>query len=378
MWKVNQAFLSKTEARLIKKCFSNTTLSPVPISVRELGRYGNSGARLLLGVLSSRMPLVVKIHDKVKIQKEHQAMKRVANFFRDVNLPAEPAYYGDKGALLYWHQGAGAESQLCSSNELRDIVFDYDEPNRLFRHSDNDIVALLRKVWHCCGAARDSAKKAPFNYNDEYKRYMRKEAAEAVLSCIVGRNRDKQDMLFMGGEVSNPLLFINAKCLQQQYFGKIGPVHGDLHANNVIVDGSGSVHLIDFAWATSRRHVLVDYVLMECSLRFLLFPHHVDPIEQLEVDTILLKPDGGKRLAGWDWDSPLANYYRRLGIVVDEIRTQARRFQSDSSDRSFLEYLAAQFLVLFGQMSYRDYNRLIAVRALGLIARELITSNFGS
>ena len=41
------------------------------------------------------------------------------------------------------------------------------------------------------------------------------------------------------------------------------------------------------------------------------------------------------------------------------------------------EYLAAQFLVLFGQMSYPDYNRFMGARALGLIAHKLKKANFG-
>lgn len=198
------------------------------------------------------------------------------------------------------------------------------------------------------------------------------------MAAIFGKDRDKTELRFLEADIFNPLTFINDQCFKARYKCSRGPVHGDLHANNVIIDRYRNVRLIDFAWAHSSKHVLVDYVLMECSLRFLLFPNSINPSEQLEVDKILLEADGPERLAKIDFESPNGICYRRLGAILAEIRSQAREHISIDCGCGFCEYLAAQFLVLFGQMSFSDYNRLIAARALGLIARKLKDSNFGS
>jgi SAM-dependent methyltransferase len=46
-----------------------------------------------------------------------------------------------------------------------------------------------------------------------------------------------------------------------------GPVHGDLHSQNVIVDRSNRINLIDFGW-TAIRWRAIDYLWLECSLKF--------------------------------------------------------------------------------------------------------------
>jgi hypothetical protein len=61
-WSVRQNFLSATETGLVKKCFASTPMDASVVKVRELGRYGNSGARLLLCFPGRGAPLVAKIH----------------------------------------------------------------------------------------------------------------------------------------------------------------------------------------------------------------------------------------------------------------------------------------------------------------------------
>jgi serine/threonine protein kinase len=54
---------------------------------------------------------------------------------------------------------------------------------------------------------------------------------------------------------------------QRRFQKPIGIVHGDLHAQNVNVDSSGRLHLIDFG-STGIGWRAADFLMMECSLRF--------------------------------------------------------------------------------------------------------------
>lgn len=51
------------------------------------------------------------------------------------------------------------------------------------------------------------------------------------------------------------------------------PVHGDLHAQNVLVDARERLHLIDYGW-TAERWSAIDFLMLECSLKFVASPPH--------------------------------------------------------------------------------------------------------
>jgi len=81
-----------------------------------------------------------------------------------------------------------------------------------------------------------------------------------------------------------------------------GPVHGDLHAQNVLVDEAGELQLIDYGW-TGERWRAVDFLMMECSLKFLVAPPHAVLGDLLAMETVL-EP----ALLGDDIDiTPLSN-----------------------------------------------------------------------
>jgi hypothetical protein len=374
MWEVKQNFLSRNDEELIRKCFQASCLPTSPtITVSGLGRYGKSGARLLECLLNKKRVFVVKIHERKKIHREFRAMNSVRDYFPGVEFLGKPASVSKHSALLYRHQGERSKQKIGSYTELCDIAYDLGT-------QDEEIRRVFRGIWQCCETARKwegVEKIRTLNLKDQYEHYTRRTEAEKVLSSIFGANRDKDRFSFLEAEIANPLIFLGNACFELPQRGRRGPVHGDLHANNVVIDNFKKVHLIDFAWADAQKHVLVDYVLMECSLRFLLFPHYVNPSEQLRVDECLLNADGPEELERWATGSPLEGKYRRLGIMLNEVRGEARKFLAADNNNGFLEYLAAQFLVLFGQMSYPDYNRFIGARALGLIAHKLQEANFG-
>ncbi len=64
----------------------------------------------------------------------------------------------------------------------------------------------------------------------------------------------------------------------------IGPVHGDLHSQNILV-ANGRLELIDFA-LTGEKWRALDFLMLECSLKFLVSPAHARLRDLLEIDEV--------------------------------------------------------------------------------------------
>ncbi|MDA0183286.1 hypothetical protein OJ997_23445 [Solirubrobacter phytolaccae] len=66
----------------------------------------------------------------------------------------------------------------------------------------------------------------------------------------------------------------------------LGPVHGDLHSQNILV-GTGRIDLIDFGWTNESKWRAVDFLMLECSLKFLVTPANARLVDLLRMETAL-------------------------------------------------------------------------------------------
>jgi hypothetical protein len=117
--------------------------------------------------------------------------------------------------------------------------------------------------------------------------------------------------------------------------------------------------------------VIKDFVLMECSLRFLVFPSYADLDTQLAVDRALLGQEGWAEVAALTAVSPLAACYARLASLLGIIRTHAASACGAEFDFE-QEYLAPQLFMLYGLLRYDDYAFYPASRAAGLMGHKLL------
>lgn len=327
-----------------------------------------SGAKLFLCYLGSGLPFVVKVDSATNIDREFGAMSSVSYAFREADAPLRtpprrPDGSVERAAICYHHRGGMNEHEIQRSKELRELILSLALP-------DDFVNEKLQSVFDQVLSAQSGAKPRPVQPYEHYEWYLRNGASDGVLRSILGDRANQEEFEFLGAKVFNPLLLLERFKSMTSIKLLCGPSHGDLHANNVIVDFHNQVHLIDFAWASTSRHFCADYVLMECSLRFLLFPSHVNLRSQLLVDQSLLDRDGYLSIPNIVADCELRPYYERLASFLGTIRMTCQKIMTRRKV-PFDSYLLSQFFVLYGLLKYESYNQYAATRALGLLANRL-------
>jgi hypothetical protein len=86
----------------------------------------------------------------------------------------------------------------------------------------------------------------------------------------------------------------------------IGAIHGDLHAQNVLLGAGGTMQLIDFGWTNQEKWKAIDFLMMECSLKFAASPPHSLLQDLMTLDKLLDSEFNG---------TPNGNYLALAGCV---------------------------------------------------------------
>lgn len=362
-------YLNDGEIRLLNKYADKINKQCKRVILKPLGRFGASGAKVFVAYFDEKggsLPFAVKIHEARRIQREENAINKIHHVFEDALGGFEAVYHGPYGALAYKliaTRAALGEFKTWDMKSLMDQNLSISRIEKLF-----DTLYGER-----CEKAHKLTKLRNVNLLKEYRRYLRSHKAKVRINTIVGGSTTER-IEYLDTEIYNPLVALE-KAFKQQRSVACGPVHGDLHPSNVVVEHDASrsaPHLIDFAWAHSG-HVLKDFVLMENSVRFFMLPKFVNLAEQLTFDRLLLDetyavlPQGAVAV-------PMASIYHRTARIVAMIRKHAR--VAGGADYDFRDYLAAQFLVLYGLLKINDYPIHLAVRALGLIADRLKAESY--
>jgi hypothetical protein len=372
---ITASLISDDERQLLQRYFGK--LDKRFASLRNFGRFGKSGAKVFLVTFGrGSLPFVVKLHTRTKIKEEFKAIQQVDHVFADCLTGYSPEYYGSRGALLYQHVGGQNEQQIARSSPLYEVAYNEHErqllePPALSRGQlKTAIKALLSTT---CHNAHEAFSTKATSLLVEYERYLRGPSkphrSSARLTSMLGRFAREHEFSYLGARIHNPLYALDRPGLKEIRTYKMCAVHGDLHPNNIVIDGNGNPRLIDFAWASKTGHFLKDFVLLECSLRFMNFPKHLSVGEHLYIDRMLMNEDGPEQIASLTRGSKLADAYARLALVLKLVRQRARAV--GGVGYSFDEYLVAQFLVLFGLMRFEDYNLPTTLRALGMLAKHL-------
>jgi hypothetical protein len=125
---------------------------------------------------------------------------------------------------------------------------------------------------------------------------------------------------------------------------QIGIVHGDLHTQNVLVDEDNQLHLIDFGW-TADRWRAVDFLMLECSLKYLVAPRTARFTDLISLDSLIddqefgLVPDMD-RLNAWGNTRMFGTTLAKVASAVLWTRVHALRSGAVSSENLYRQGLA--------------------------------------
>ncbi len=345
-----------------------------------LPRFGFSGARLFIVNFAERgLPFIFKVAPIAKAEEEIDAVHSLKDFgiedcerVRIANDSLLKSDCGKWGGILYPHMGTDDTSEAEEALTLKQRLFYAEKPIEPL--PDGDLEKILREVFRRLGNAHRKPTWDTRPVSAAYGRYFRKHESKMRIRQILGSLAGQDDFQFLNAPIRNPI-----KCVESLPDSAILPmsrVHGDLHPDNVVLHRCGTPHLIDFAWSKDERDVLVDFVLMENSIRFRDFPRTVNLDEQLVVDEALVTDESFNGTPAFhSCDDKNSWAYGRLANATGLIRQAARSVLGDHF--SVERYLFSQFIVLYGLLRFEGYEPYTSVRALGLIAKRLHGTGWG-
>ncbi|WP_214072577.1 thiamine-phosphate kinase [Mucilaginibacter sp. dw_454] len=109
------------------------------------------------------------------------------------------------------------------------------------------------------------------DWNSQYDWYLRWERSKKrILSILNCENEDQEYVFYNERKFHNPVNVITKiKSETNDFITRV--IHGDLHQRNILLNGKDHVEqpwIIDFEWTKGDMHFLVDYALLECSIKF--------------------------------------------------------------------------------------------------------------
>ena len=295
---------------------------------------------------------VVKLGPLQKIKREYEAIENFVN--PHLHGILSPIFRrGDrKGLVIQELAGLTANSTLLS---LKQYIREKDNPqtivDRLFRGRLGNwyqpkqlrqrFSFRLDKLfdWHLKKAPRD------FEYPDWGKL---KDWTEQETGCSW---RNIEELL--------------TKVRQQRISSPTTIVHGDLHSQNILIDENKECFPIDFYWCRDAASPLLDLVMLECSIKFLVIPHRAD-----------LRSLMGLELALFDFVEPTPEFGEmpyheeiRKGVrCIAEIRKIAR----DLFEISFDDYRLALWMMTYVHNNNPSLNRPYLLSSLQILSQKIM------
>jgi hypothetical protein len=297
--------------------------------VSPFKRFGYSGANLLLIFFNKKavgLPYILKIAQKCDIEKEYAAIEIMRDFVTDCKLEIDKRFFqNDRGGLLFPHRGTDKPRNADEVMTLSDVLFSNKEGYTIGR-----LKSIINEVYEKLMNAHTGHEPGIVNVFQHFKKYFRGHKSKKRIQSVLGTHSNEDYFEFLGASIYNPLKLI--KEIPSRIKVYKGHIHGDLHPGNVVLGRTKVPNLIDFAWAEPCKDILIDYVLLENSIRFMHFPQIANLDEQLFVD-------------------------------------RAKKHLGDNF--TIERYLFVQFIILYGLLRFETYNQYITTRALGMISERL-------
>jgi len=321
----------------------------------------------------------VKTGDKDKLEEENTfAMSVKKHVQGNGSYFAFPIFYDKIGTVsILWALFSAAEF-ITGKNSSNKIEFKEDNLWKAFENLDLEckencepvqkINQVFDHLYTICWPLHNSnkAKKIKNRYIvNHYQSYLRKPDKwfDSTFSKLWGPKEEKRIKDF-GKEWVNPL-FVYEKLKGHKADLTVGSVHGDLHTKNIVFGPATSIRIIDFGWSQEKKHIAMDYILLESNLRFMILHPHVsysdletlcDNLEELTNDT-----------------EYKCNYTKFIHNKLTMIRESAFKFLD--KDDIYNEYLIPLFLLSLGLQKFsKSFNNIISSRLTILNLATLISN----
>jgi len=345
----------REDADLVRGCVDYLSPDASLASVRPLGRYGYTESRLYLVYCApdnGGIPFVVKTDRPEVVRQEATGVTRLGVFFPGAQSARIYPSREKPEAIIYPLVAVDGQETV---QELRETL--YQPAGR--REGFPTSTELLRRTYDSCRRAHVT-HPGSFFLGEEYQPYLR-ESGERLLGDPLPSLFAERGSINVYGHTLNDPRRILERIKSWEMESQVCPVHGDLHPNNVLFGPEFSPVLIDYAFGHLNGHFVKDFVLMECSLRFLLPPRLLQPDVIAEFDRHLLRENGYQVVDELSLRGRTGDVLQEMASLVETIRKQCR---SRVPSYDFREYLVAQYLMLLGMMRllpYQDFRTLLAL-----------------
>lgn len=324
-------------------------------------RYGRSAARLFLLRGAGGNPLLVKTDACSKIAAEFEASRRVRRYFADAwQIDHLNANFGDRDGLVFTLHG-----ENDGEVEVVELADGYKKALAGGSGAEADLERLLSNLKavyeHNALHAKAQQRSRPRGcdkYGAYFERYVDRSGHPDRLGEMFRSLGEPFDAY--GERVTNPLGALDELMQTTALIPPVDASHGDLHLNNVVLS-TDRPHLIDFAWSAIDDHLLKDFVMMESSARFMLFPRHVHPNTLARVDRALnarLIVDDVAACLTSSTEETLRWAAYVMACFVAEVRKQAwhaAEALSHQLEPFEREYFRCLYLVLAGQQRFATF-----------------------
>lgn len=351
------------DAELVKRCVDFLHPESEGASVRPLGRYGYTESRLYLVYCAPReagIPFVIKTDRPEVVQREARGVNQLSVYFT-----------GAQSAKVFPHSHSGPPEAIIyplispddsgTVTELKDLVY---LPAHARHRGRPSSVRLLQSTYDSCRTSHRGSVTT-FNFGTQYDEYLR-ETPERLLADPLPHVFPRGSTATIYGQTLKDPRRILEAVKRLQVTSLVCPVHGDLHPNNVLFGRNFVPVLIDYAFGHLDGHFIKDFVLMECSLRFLQIPKLLQPDLMTRLDDALLEEHGYRTM--FRSRGRTAEVLRETAELVATIREECRLRHVNYD---FSEYLVAEYMMLMGALRLLPYQDFRTLRALCRLADHI-------
>lgn len=270
---------------------------------------------------------VFKIGALAKIQREANAIQNVASAI-DPTIPHCSMEVDEVGriALLKQHFSGPSPTEVTSLREYVQTCSSADDAETCIRN----LYMNRLKLWHV--DITDNLSKDE-SYGSALDWWTERADLPGVAAQLGPDGIDDSLRVICNTDLQSTLRFVESLKIESGSF-PIGPVHGDLHSQNVLVDQAGALHLIDFGWCAERWRA-IDFLMLECSLKFLATPRHALISDLVEMETVI-----SERRPSWDSAQMYSDRLWKIAKCVMAIRELAITLGAVTTFEQYMKGLA--------------------------------------